>query len=64
MCETLYQHAGSIDELAMFIETRASSGQRQRVKGVDEVQDLIAALSVIETLKDKDTRHLEKLLIH
>ena len=64
MCETLNEHAGSIDELAMFIDTRASLRQRRRKKNIDEVQDLMAALSVIETLKDEDTRDLEKLLIH
>jgi len=63
MCETVYEHSCSIEHLEMFMEKHATKQQRRQKKDIDEVQDLFRALSVIETLKDKDTRHLEKLLI-
>ena len=63
MCKTVYENSRSLDDLEAFLEKYATKRQRHTKKNTDEVRDLITALSVIETLKDEDTRDLEKLLI-
>ena len=63
LCGVLYDRSRSIGELELFLQTYATEKQRHPDKNTDEVRDLITALSVIETLKDEDTRDLEKLLI-
>jgi hypothetical protein len=63
MAAQLYKHSKSIRDLENFIVSRATENQRQK-QGRDELEDVIMTLSVIEALKDEDTRVLDKLLIH
>ena len=64
MCKTVYEHSRSLDDLEAFLEKYATEKQRHPDKNTDEVRDLITALSVIEAMKNDDTRDIEKLLIH